>query len=141
MGSEETGHAPVPAQCYMPGLAPGIREALDWLLQEYGIGSDRITEASIKQGVRGPAVLTITMLVQERAPELLREQASRLLTVANEREGLSAEVLHDVTAAGERTLGKVQSVLSAHGIEAQDAIDLVSDLQNEGILFREREEH
>lgn len=44
----------------------------------------------------------------------------------------------DITHHDEGTLMKVYKALAANGLEGQDAIDVISDMQNEGILFRER---
>lgn len=43
------------------------------------------------------------------------------------------ELHHD-----EQTLAKVYAALLKHGIFGQKAVDIVSDIQNEGILFREQ---
>lgn len=43
----------------------------------------------------------------------------------------------DVTHHDEGTLVKVHKALAANGLEGQDAIDIITDMHNEGILFRE----
>lgn len=44
----------------------------------------------------------------------------------------------DITHHDENTLMKVHKALAANGLEGQDATDVIGDMQNEGILFRER---
>ena len=39
----------------------------------------------------------------------------------------------------EETLSKVYRVLYVHGVKHSVAVDIVNDLQNRGILFRERD--
>lgn len=46
-----------------------------------------------------------------------------------------------ITYHGEETLGKVYTVLKNMGLDDQQTIDAVNEMQNAGIYFRERQPH
>ena len=48
------------------------------------------------------------------------------------------ELIPDVTGHREATLSKVYAGLNAAGVTGQQAIDAVTMMQNQGILFREK---
>jgi len=123
--------------------APGVKEALAFVAREYALDAGQIRSITITGSALDDRPLIKLELYADmtQQPEQLRERASALLTVANEREGLSSDVLHDVTAAGERTLEKVHAGLRGLALSEQAATDIIAAIQNEGILFREREEH
>lgn len=65
---------------------PAIRAALDALADTYGILDSDVVSIQVHGEVGKAITITPTLFLQSAPPEQLREQASRLLSIANQRE-------------------------------------------------------